>query len=453
MSFWLEDLPTGPDRPAMDGDQVADVVVVGGGFTGLWTAWELLRRRPGAHVVVLEAEHVGFGASGRNGGWCSPGLPVGPSRLAARTSPAVARRTVRTMRDAVREIGELAAGAGADIGYRRTGILRIARGPHEVPAMRSGWASLQDLDLLDGHELLGREALAERVRVAGAEGALLDPHGAVVHPGRLVHWLAAEVEAAGGTIHERTTVTTVDVGDHPSVVTDHGTVAATDVVLATEAWLAELPGWERAVLPVYSLIVLTDPLTGAQADAIGWSGEECLSSHRLTVDYLSRTPDGRILFGGRGAPYHYGSAIEPAYDHHAATHALLRDQLVDWFPALEGIGFSHAWGGPLGMSRDLVPSWWYDDDAHVAAAYGYTGQGVAASRVAGRVLADLVTTGSTPLDHLPMVGHRSRDWEPEPLRWLGARVVQRGLQRVDERAEQTGQPPTGRSLAERLLPR
>lgn len=453
MSFWLEDLPPAPDRPALPGSRTADVVVVGAGFTGLWTAWELLRARPDADVVVLEAEHVGFGASGRNGGWCSPGLPVGPGRLADRTAPDVARRTVRTMREAVAEIGDLAADAGVDVGYRRGGILRVARGQHEVPKMRAAHDELAALDLLDGHELLDRAALDQRVHVARAEGALFDPHGAVVHPGRLVRWLADEVEAAGGTIHEGTRVIDLAPGATPVVTTPGGEVAAGDVVLATEAWLSELDGFHRAVLPVYSLVVLTEPLREDQAAAIGWDGDECLSSHRLTVDYLSRTPDGRILFGGRGAPYHYGSAIDPAFDHHDETHALLREQLVDWFPALADLGFTHAWGGPLGMARDLVPCWWYDHEAHVAAAYGYTGQGVTASRVAGRVLADLVTRGTTTLDHLPMVGHRSRDWEPEPLRWLGARVVQRGLQRVDERAERTGEPPTGRSLAERLLPR
>ena len=453
MSFWLEDLPPAPPRPPLDGDRSADVTVVGAGFTGLWTAWELLRRRPDADVVVLEAEQVGFGASGRNGGWCSPGLPVGPAQLASRSSPEVARTTVRTMRRAVQEVGELAADAGVDVGHRRGGILRVARGPHEVPKLQEGWRTLEQLDLVDGHALLGADELAERVRVADAQGALFDPHGAVVHPGRLVRWLADEVEAAGGTIHEHTRVTAVEPGARPQVTTEHGTVRPGDVVLATEAWLSQLPGWQRAVLPVYSLVVLTEPLTDEQAGAIGWNGDECLSSHRLTVDYLSRTPDGRVLFGGRGAPYHYASTIAPEHDHHEATHAQLREHLVEWFPALEGVAFSHAWGGPLGMSRDLVPSWWYDADAHLAAAYGYTGQGVTAARVAGRVLADLLTTGTTPLADLPMVGHRARRWEPEPLRWLGARVVQRGLQRVDERAERSGRAPTGRSLAERLLPR
>jgi glycine/D-amino acid oxidase-like deaminating enzyme len=169
------------------------------------------------------------------------------------------------------------------------------------------------------------------------------------------------------------------------------------------------------------------------------------------VDYLSRTVDGRVLFGGRGAPYHYASRIEAAYDHDEATHRGLRTQLTDWFPALAGVGFSHEWGGPLGMPRDWCPSFRFDPATGVGAAYGYTGQGVATSNLAGRVLADLLTTGETEHRELPMVGHRPRRWEPEPVRYLGARYLQRALARIDARAARTGDPPAGTSLAERLV--
>ncbi|MBW3657910.1 MAG: FAD-binding oxidoreductase [Actinobacteria bacterium] len=451
-SYWLEDADDGRSpRPALDGDRRADVVVVGAGFTGLWTAWELLRREPSLDVIVLEAETVGFGASGRNGGWCSPGLGVSPAELARRTSPATARWTVEVMRATVDEIAELTAGAGLDVGYRKGGILRVARGPHEVPSMHATMDQLASLGLADGCAVLSADELRERVHVAGAEGAFWDPHGAVLHPGRLVRGLARLIEDASGTVHEDTAVTRVEPGAHPAAVTDHGTVRASTVVLATEAWLSQLPGWTREVLPVYSLIVLTEPVPDLLAERIGWKADECLSSHRTTVDYLSRTPDGRILFGGRGAPYHFGSSIDPAYDTHDETHAMLRRMLVDWFPDLAGVRFTHAWGGALGMPRDFLPSMWHDPASGLAAAYGYTGQGVATARLAGRVLADLVLDGSTPLADLPMVGHRPRRWEPEPLRWLGARFVQRGLQAVDDRAERTGEPPTGRTLAERLI--
>jgi len=240
-------------------------------------------------------------------------------------------------------------------------------------------------------------------------------------------------------------------GQRGTATTPTGTVRAETVVLACEAWLSQLPGRHRDLMPVYSLIVLTEPLSDAAWEELGWDGHELLSSHRYTVDYLSRTIDGRILFGGRGAPYHFGSRISPAYDRHGPTHDLLRDQLRTWFPSLTGVRFSHAWGGPLGMPRDWMPTFHLDADSGIGGAYGYTGQGVATSNLAGRVLADLIVTGETEHADLPMVGHRSRRWEPEPLRWLGARYLQRALTRLDARTASSGRPPTGRTLAERLL--
>jgi glycine/D-amino acid oxidase-like deaminating enzyme len=205
------------------------------------------------------------------------------------------------------------------------------------------------------------------------------------------------------------------------------------------------------VLPIYSLIVLTDPVDDTTWARVGWQGHELLSSHRYTVDYLSRTPDGRVLFGGRGAPYHFGSRIEPEHDRHGPTHAMLREQLTGWFPDLRGVGISHEWGGPLGMPRDWMPAFRFDPRRGIGAAYGYTGQGVATANLAGRVLADLIVDGDTPYRDLPMVGHRPRRWEPEPLRWLGARYLQTALARIDERSQRRGRPPSGRHLAERLL--
>ncbi len=452
VSYWLE--TAGDDltpRPSLEGSLRADVVVVGAGYTGLWTAWELKRREPSLEVVVLEAEIAGFGASGRNGGWCSSGLGVSPGELARRAGPETARRTVEVMRQTVDEVGELTAAAGLDVGFRKGGILRVARGPHERSAMRSYWDALERLGLIDGHLMLDETGLRDRVQVARGEGAVWDPNGAVVHPGRLARGLARAVESAGGRILERSPVTHIESGRSPRVHTEHGEVSATTVVLANEAWLSALPGRGRDVLPVYSMIVLTEPVPDELAQRIGWRHDECLSSHRYTVDYLSRTEDGRILFGGRGAPYHFGSDIDPEYDRHEATHAELRRMLLDWFPELRELRVTHAWGGPLGMPRDFMPRFHFDPEEGIAAAYGYTGQGVATARLAGRILGDLITTGDTPLRDLPMVGHRRRRWEPEPLRWLGARYVQTALARIDRRAEETGQAPSGRSLAERLV--
>ncbi len=454
-TWWLAD--SGDDltpRPPLDGDVSVDVAIVGGGLTGLWSAWYLAVRDPSLRIVVVEAETVGFGASGRNGAWLSPGVGVTPTELARRTSPEVARATTEAMRGTVDEIADVCERVGIDAQLRRGGILRVARGAHEVPALHAGYDALVRLGLDDGIEVLDADALAARVRVHDARGALFDPYGAVVHPGRLVRGLARAVEAAGVTIVEGTRVRDVlpRAGrTGPQVRTDRGTVAAETVLLACEAWLSQLPGHGRDVLPLYSLIVLTGPVDDARWQAIGWRGHECLSSHRLTVDYLSRTVDGRVLFGGRGAPYHFGSSIAPQHDRHDPTHAELAAQLTDWFPDLRGVPIEVRWGGPLAMPRDWLPSFHLDPATGVGGAHGYTGQGVATTNLAGRVLADLVVDGTTPFAALPMVNHRSRRWEPEPLRWLGARVVQRGLARVDARAARTGRPPTGRSLAERLV--
>jgi glycine/D-amino acid oxidase-like deaminating enzyme len=452
--WWLVD--SGDDltpRPPLDGDRRVDVAIVGGGFSGLWTAWYLLDRDPSLTVLIVEARTVGYGASGRNGAWLSPGVGVTPTELARRTSPQVARDTVATMRATITEIADVCRTERLEVGLRRGGILRVARGRHELAPLRAGLEGLERLRLADDLTLLSADELADRVRVADAHGALHDPHGAVVHPGKLVRGLARRVETAGATIVEGTRVADVRARagrTGPQLVTDAGVVTADAVVLACEAWLPQLPGHARDVLPVYSLVVLTEPLPAATWDAIGWARHEGLSSHRLTVDYLSRTEDGRVLFGGRGAPYHFGSQVAPAHDAHDPTHAELQRQLTSWFPVLRDVRFAARWGGPLAMPRDWLPSFRFDPRSGVGAAYGYTGQGVAATNLAGRVLTDLVVDGATIHAGLPMVGHRPRRWEPEPLRWLGARVVQTGLARADARAAATGRAPGGRSIAERL---
>lgn len=452
VSYWLETAGDLTPRPALQETRDVDVAIMGAGYSGLWTAWYLLQRDPSLTVAICESEIAGFGASGRNGAWCSAGLSLSPPEIARRYSPDVARRTVMAMRDTVAEVGRVTE--NWDIDWRAAGVLRIARGEHEVPSLIGELDAARSLGLADDLVLLDAGATAERVRVGDARAALFDPHAAVIHPGKLVRRLAQAVEEAGATIYEHTRVESVQPGEgrtHAALHTAHGTVNAEALVLAGEAYTALLPKRRRALLPVYSLIVLTEPLTQEQWDRVGWQGNECLSSRRLTVDYLSRTSDGRIVFGGRGAPYHLGSGIHSAYDHHEATHAMLRRAFADWFPGLADVRFSHAWGGPLGMPRDFVPNVFYDRATGMAGAYGYTGQGVGTSNLAGRILADLIVGRGGQWADLPMTGHRSRRWEPEPLRWLGARYMQRAFSAIDARAARTGRPPTGRSLAERLM--
>jgi glycine/D-amino acid oxidase-like deaminating enzyme len=452
VSFWLE--TCGDDltpRPPLDGSIDCDVAILGAGYTGLWTAFYLLTHNPRLRVVIVEAEIAGFGASGRNGAWCAPGLNISLSRLATLHGRDAARATYEATFDAVDEVGRVVAAAGLDVDWARGGELIIARGPHQTPAIDAAYRELDRFGLADRYALLDAGRTAEHVQVAGAIRGLYTPDSAVVQPAKLARGLARVVERMGATIAEGTTVTDYrprDGSGLAALVTDRGEVRASVVVLAGEAWLTRLRRLHRQLVPVYSLIVLTEPLSAKQWADIGWEQRECLASTRLSVDYLSRTADGRILFGGRGAPYRFGSPIRPDDDRHAPTHEMLREMARSWFPTLRDVGFSHAWGGPLGMPRDWHPTFAYDRRTGIATARGYVGHGVSTSNLAGRTVADLILERRTALTELPLVNHRSPNWEPEPFRWIGVRYAQWALGRLDARSEATGRPPSGRSLAE-----
>ena len=450
LSYWLaSEAPIVP-RPRLEGSTRADVAILGAGFTGLWTALYLLRRDPGLRVVIVEKEVAGFGASGRNGGWCNSDLNAGLRLLARRFGHEGAVAVQRALMGAVDEVGRAAREEGIEADYEKAGVLMVARGDHQVEALEDAAREYEEFGFGDRHRLLGPGAAAEIVDVTRTRAALFSPDTAVLHPGRLVRGLAEAVERRGGVIHERTEVTSYETGREPKLVTKRGDVRADVVVLAGEAYLTSLPRLHRRLLPVYSLIVMTEPVPADLLDGVGWRDRVCLASMRLTIDYLSRTRDGRILFGGRGAPYNFGSAIRPETERHAGTHEMLRRMFADWFPSLAGVGFSHAWGGVLGMPRDWIPTFDFDPEQGLAIACGYTGHGVATANLAGRVMADLITGARSQLTELPLVGHRSPPWEPEPLRWLGVRYVQQGLQKVDARAERTGRGPRGTTFAERI---
>ena len=454
VSYWLE---TARDdltpRPPLDGSQDADVAILGAGYTGLWTAWYLGRRDPSLRIIVVEQEIAGFGASGRNGAWCAPDFNLSMAHMARRHGDDAARRLQQATYEAVDEVGRAAAEAGIDAGFHKGGGIRLARGPQGVPSLEHSLREYERFGFGDRYRLLDAAELRERIRVAGAVGALYGDGEAVIHPGRLVRGLARAVEAQGTRIAEGTRVTEFrprDGAGRPALVTDRGVVRAPVVVLAGEAWLSQLPQLHRQLIPLYSLIVLTEPLTDAQWAEIGWAGRETVASTRLSIDYLSRTEDGRILFGGRGAPYRFGSPIKPEYDRHGPTHELLRGFVRSWFPVLRDVRFTHAWGGPLGMPRDWHPTVAFDPASGIATARGYVGHGVSATNLAGRVLTDLITGTRSALTELPVVNHRSRNWEPEPFRWIGVRYTQEAMGRLDAQITRTGKPPTGKSLAERL---
>lgn len=450
-SYWLESC--GDDltpRPALNGTIDADIAILGAGFSGLWTAWYLLDRNPDLKIVILEREIAGFGASGRNGGWCTSGFPTSLGRIEEKYGKAQAVATHRAMTGAVDEVGRVTHEAGIDIDWFKGGSLMVARGAAQLPTVHDVANTMAHFGFDDEFQLLDKKQLDERVRIMGSMGAVWLRENAVLHPGKLVRGLARAVEQRSATIYEQTNVTSFSGGAYPALHTERGHVRADTIVLCGESYMSGLKEIGRQLMPVYSLITLTEPLTEREWEAIGWHHRELVDSCRYTVDYLSKTVDGRILFGGRGAPYHLRSKIKDSYDRHAATHKMLEANVRAWFPVLKDVKFTHTWGGPLGWPRDFMPTIGYDRKENIATARGYTGQGVATANLAGRILADLITGVDSPITHLPPVNHRSRNWEPEPFRFLGVRYVQRGFWKIDMKAERTGQAPSGKSLVERL---
>ena len=451
-SFWLE--TCGDDltpRPALSGSVDVDVAILGAGFSGLWTAYYLLKHDPSLRVAIAEAEIAGFGASGRNGAWCTSEFPTGPSIVAKKYGRERAIALVRAMFDTVDDIHRVASTEGIDIHWTKGGQLIVARGPEQLPAIEHEYRTMTDLGFGDRVNLLSAIEANDRIAIAGVHGAYFGLDTATIHPGRLVRGLARSVERLGATIYEQTPVTGYTSGAYPVLHTASGHLRAKRaIVLCGEAYLSRLKSLHRQIMPVYSLITLTEPLTESDWREIGWSGRECVASCRYQVDYLSKTADGRILFGGRGAPYHFDSAISDAYDRHAPTHRMLQENVREWFPSLRDVKFTHTWGGPLGWPRDYMPTIGFDPATNVATARGYTGNGVATTNLAGRTLADLILGRQSELLELPFVNHRSPNWEPEPFRFLGVRYVQRAFAAIDAKARRTGQPPSGKSLAERL---
>jgi glycine/D-amino acid oxidase-like deaminating enzyme len=448
-SFWLEDSGESlTARPALKCSTDVDVAILGGGYSGLWTAYYLLLHEPVLRVAVVDKEIAGFGASGRNGGWCSPNFPVTAGALEKRFGAEAARNLLLSMRASVDEVGRVCNEEKIDARFHKGGVLTLARGRHQLPGIRSSYAAYERLGLGDRYQMLSATEAAERIRVSDVHGGLFTPDGASLHPARLVRGLARAVEARGGIIYEQTPVTGFKAG---SLITPGGELRAKRaIVLAGEAYLTRLPRLHRALLPVYSLISLTEPLSASQWSQIGWQNGESVASTRNTVVYLTKTPDGRILFGSRGAPYAFGSKIRDQQDTHAATVKMIQRSLVEWFPPLAGIGFTHAWGGPVGMPRDWMPAVRFDASSRIGSIMGYTGQGVSTSNLSGRLLAGLIANRATGLETLPLAQRRSPKWEIEPLRWLIVRYMQGAFVRIDEAAESGRRRPVDARLAEYL---
>ena len=435
---WEEPMSLWRDRgrrisyPAPSTDIDADVVIVGAGFTGLWTAVLIAEENPGLSVAVLEAAQPGFGASGRNGGWCSALLPASDDVLDRTFGPGSATALHSAARESVDLIGEYARRHSIDCSWEKGGTLTVATNLAQLERLRGSSARDPRVELLD------EAALHARVRIEGARGALFDPECAALDPVALLQGLLDRCRELGVRVFGATRVVTIG-RDHVIADGAAGLVYATtrQIVLATEAYVTRLKRQRRRLAPLYSFVVATDPLPQRIWEEIGWEGRETIGEAGHMVTYAQRTLDGRIVFGGRGAPYAFGSDIHSSRDVNDEIHDRIVARMNQLFPATVGVRISHRWGGPLGLPRDHMPGVWVDEETGAIHAGGYTGDGVALSHLIARIVCTRVCGNEDPAASLPLNGHRPRRWEPEPFRWLGINAGLLAAWRAD-RAEANG---------------
>ena len=433
VSWWWRDIGGTPaPRAPLPGDLTLDVCIVGAGYTGMWTAYDLKLAQPDLRVGVIEQSFAGFGASGRNGGWLTNSVTGDRSQYVARHGRDAAIAQQRALNDTVREVIEVTRREGIDADIVAGGELEIARTPAQLARLRKTAAEELSWPHTDVHEL-DAEGARSRIDVAGVLGGLWHPHCARIHPAKLAAGLAETVERAGVRIFEQTTARTIEPG---RVETDLGTVRADAVIRATEGFTAGLRHEHRTWLPMNSSMIVTEPLPSGVWDAIGWSGREALGDFAHVYMYAQRTADDRIAFGGRGVPYRYGSRVDTDGRTQERTIRSLTELLHDFFPATRGVPVAHAWAGVLGVPRDWSATVGFDRATGLGWAGGYVGTGVTATNLAGRTLADLLLRRGTDLTRLPWVDHRARRWEIEPLRWTAVNAIYtayRGADRLEAR--------------------
>ncbi|MHB1837588.1 MAG: NAD(P)/FAD-dependent oxidoreductase [Solirubrobacteraceae bacterium] len=423
-------------RASLPGDMDCDAVIVGAGFTGLWSAYYLKRAQPDLRVVVVEAEIAGFGPSGRNGGWASGGI-AGSQRVYERRSghDSVVRATQATFR-AVDEIGQVVAREQIECGFAKRGMLSVATTAPQEQRLRENVRAMRSAGVTEADAwLVGPDQAADLAELPRLRAGSFSPHAARIDPARLVRGLARACERLGVQIFERTRALAAGPG---AVRCEQGTVRSEIVLRATESYTIALSTSERDYLPLYSLMIATEPL-----------GEDAWAQHRLTDGlligdrhhlffYAQRTADGRIAIGGRGAPYRLGRSIDETNERNDAVRRRLEAALRHNFPVAAQAHVTHHWGGPLAVPRDWSMSINYDRASGFGAAGGYVGHGVVASNISGRTLADLALGRDTELVSLPWVGHRSRRWEPEPLRYLASTAIVRTLGAADRYEDRRG---------------
>jgi len=448
-----------------------DVAIIGGGFSGLWAAYYLSQARPDLSVAVIEASRVGFGASGRNGGWCSGMFALTPSDLAAQCGREAALAAYRESFATLDEIEMVLRREQIRCDWHRGGSLTSATIPLQRERLQRDLQTQHEIGIepADMRWLEPNDVRSE-MNLADTYGAIYTPHCATVNPYLLVLGLARAVRRRGVKIWEASPVTRIDNGvvTHIAATTNTaasssattndmtssaaGTIRAGLVVQATEGYSAAFRQTRRTMIPLYSLMVATEPLPEQVLAELHWSRRATFTDGGRMIIYAQLTHDNRIAIGGRGAPYHFGSRVHPSFDIDDETHAHIVQAIARHFPAAADARITHRWGGPLGVPRDWTPFVAVNREARYARIGGYTGDGVACTNLLARTMVDVWCDRDTTLRTLPFVNHRSAEWEPEPLRFLGVNSLIRFSDSIDRFEARTGRSPRVRTaLLEKFL--
>jgi glycine/D-amino acid oxidase-like deaminating enzyme len=429
--FWLDD-PARPEPAApLVGDTSADLVVVGGGYSGLWTALRAVERDPGRSVVLLDAETCGNEASGRNGGFAAASLTHGFGNGLARWPDELATLD-RLGADNLRGIAGTIGRHGIDCHWEETGELSVASAPHQVAELEELAGAMSRA----GHQVEMLDAASVQARLASPTyvGGMVDRHGtALVEPARLAWGLRRACLDLGVTIHEHSRVTGLE-RDGAGLVarTATGSVRADRVALATNAFPSLLRRLRLMTVPVYDYVLMTEPLSAAQLASIGWSGREGVGDCANQFHYYRLTRDNRILWGGYDAVYYYGSRIGRSLEQSDRTHRQLAEHFFATFPQLEGLRFSHRWGGVIDTCTRFAAFFGTAHAGRAAYALGYTGLGVAATRFGADVMLDLLDGTPTERTELEMVRRRPLPFPPEPVRYAGIQATRWSMDRADQ---------------------
>ncbi|MDZ5436024.1 FAD-dependent oxidoreductase [Pseudomonas fluorescens] len=450
ISLWMDQLDEPLlARPALEQDLDIDVAIIGAGYTGLWTAYYLKRQAPELSIAIIEAQTAGFGASGRNGGWLMGNL-LGEDRLLAGLSPEQRRTSYDLLHNIPDEVRIVLEREGVDCDLRQGGALYCAaRYPEQQASLRRYLDKLYRQGLNENdYRWLSPEQLAQQIRIAKPYGGIHAPHVATLHPAKLARGLARTVERMGVRIYENSPVTQWQSG---SLRTAQASVRSRWVVPAVEGYAVSLPPLGRYQLPVQSLIVATEPLSAATWDEIGLSHGQAFGESSRQVTYGQRTADNRLIFGARGG-YQFAGRLRHDFDLTRSEVELRRYLFGELFPQLKNVRITHGWGGNLGMSRRFKPHMLCDRASGIALSGGYGGEGVGASNLGGRTLADLILEHDTELVRQPWVIAQGgldslKAWEPEPCRWLGYNAIIRSFVHEDQTLANPATAPWRRRLA------